>query len=75
MVPVGSGTLTSVKSITSDFPEAPAAARYWAALGEDLEGDTDAVVARLSALGATVVTPGALTMLADPEGNVFCVKA
>jgi predicted enzyme related to lactoylglutathione lyase len=32
-------------------------------------------VARLTALGATVVTPGAdLTVLADPEGNEFCVE-
>ena len=32
-------------------------------------------VARLAALGATVVTAGdELTVLADPEGNEFCVE-
>jgi hypothetical protein len=32
-------------------------------------------VARLTALGATVLTAGAdLTVLADPEGNEFCVE-
>lgn len=38
-------------------------------------GDVPAEVARLSALGATVVTPGALTVMTDPEGNVFCVES
>jgi hypothetical protein len=32
-------------------------------------------VARLEALGATVVTPGEeLTVMADPDGNEFCVE-
>jgi predicted enzyme related to lactoylglutathione lyase len=32
-------------------------------------------VARLTALGATVVTPGdELTTMQDPEGNEFCVE-
>jgi predicted enzyme related to lactoylglutathione lyase len=35
----------------------------------------EAEVARLVALGATVVTPGPdLTVMADPEGNEFCVE-
>jgi hypothetical protein len=32
-------------------------------------------VARLEALGAKVLTPGDdLTVMADPEGNEFCVE-
>ncbi|MEV0900285.1 VOC family protein [Actinoplanes sp. NPDC049802] len=38
-------------------------------------GDVAAEVARLTGLGATVVTPGELTVMADPEGNEFCVEA
>jgi predicted enzyme related to lactoylglutathione lyase len=38
-------------------------------------GPIEAEVARLVALGATVVRPGAaLTVLRDPEGNEFCVE-
>ncbi|MDI6102230.1 VOC family protein [Actinoplanes sp. NEAU-A12] len=37
-------------------------------------GDVPAEVRRLTALGATVVTPGELTVMEDPEGNVFCVE-
>jgi hypothetical protein len=37
-------------------------------------GDVPAEVERLIGLGATVVTPGELTVMADPEGNVFCVE-
>ncbi|MEU4162030.1 VOC family protein [Actinoplanes sp. NPDC026670] len=36
--------------------------------------DVPAEVERLIKLGATVVTPGELTVMADPEGNVFCVE-
>jgi hypothetical protein len=36
--------------------------------------DVPAEVERLRELGATVVTPGELTVMADPEGNVFCVE-
>jgi hypothetical protein len=33
-------------------------------------------VARLTALGATVLAPGPdLTVMADPEGNEFCVES
>ncbi|MEV4283513.1 VOC family protein [Actinoplanes xinjiangensis] len=38
------------------------------------DGDVPAEVARLTALGATVVAPGELTVMEDPEGNVFCVE-
>jgi hypothetical protein len=119
VVPVGSGTLTYVKSITFDCADALAVARFWAAaLGGEMDkdatndkafvqapgwggpnlwfqrvpepavcknrmhfdlrapgGDVPAEVARLNALGATVVTPGALTVMADPEGNIFCVES
>ncbi|MBB2949170.1 hypothetical protein FB565_008975 [Actinoplanes lutulentus] len=119
MVPVGSGTLTYVKSITFDCADALVVARFWAAaLGGELDedataekayieapgwggpnlwfqrvpepsvaknrmhfdlrapgGDVPAEVARLSSLGATVVTPGELTVMADPEGNIFCVES
>ena len=119
MVPVGSGTLTYVKSITFDCADALLVARFWAAaLGGALDatatsekafveapgwggpnlwfarvpepqvaknrmhfdlrapgGDVAAEVARLSALGGTVVTAGELTVMADPEGNVFCVES
>jgi hypothetical protein len=38
-------------------------------------GDVAAEVSRLVALGATVVTPSPdLTVMEDPEGNVFCVE-
>lgn len=39
------------------------------------EGSVADEVARLVALGATVVTPGEyLTVMQDPEGNEFCVE-
>lgn len=39
------------------------------------EGSVADEVARLVALGATVVTPGDyLTVMQDPEGNEFCVE-
>ncbi|MEV6305589.1 VOC family protein [Actinoplanes sp. NPDC051861] len=37
-------------------------------------GDVTAEVVRLQKLGATVVTPGELTVMEDPEGNIFCVE-
>jgi hypothetical protein len=37
-------------------------------------GDVPAEVERLRGLGATVVTAGELTVMEDPEGNVFCVE-
>jgi glyoxalase superfamily protein len=38
-------------------------------------GPVEAEVARLVGLGATVLRPGAeLTVMADPEGNEFCVE-
>ena len=37
-------------------------------------GDVPAEVRRLTGLGATVVTPGELTVMEDPEGNIFCVE-
>ncbi|GIE74852.1 hypothetical protein Aph02nite_08020 [Actinoplanes philippinensis] len=36
--------------------------------------DVPAEVERLRSLGATVVTPGELTVMEDPEGNIFCVE-
>lgn len=36
--------------------------------------DVPAEVDRLVGLGATVVTPGELTVMEDPEGNIFCVE-
>ncbi|WP_433789955.1 VOC family protein [Actinoplanes sp. CA-252034] len=36
--------------------------------------DVPSEVERLIALGATVVTPGELTVMEDPEGNIFCVE-
>jgi hypothetical protein len=39
------------------------------------DGDVAGEVRRLSALGATVVTPGDdLVVMRDPEGNEFCVE-
>ncbi len=65
--------------IVIDAHDLPGLARFWTqALGWKVLSDRDQEIARLLALGARLVDIGqtgaeSWTVLADPEGNEFCV--
>ena len=63
-----------IETFTFDARDALVSARFRAsALGTDV--DVGAEVERLTALGATIVDDRPeLVVMADPEGNEFCVE-